>query len=167
VTGADGWLIAASLTGVPAERYRVRTSTAPGGTPRMPHILVIDDEDEVRAVLRRALERAGYEVSEAVDGKEGLRQFRQKPADLIIVDIFMPEKEGLETILEIHEVGKRVKTIAMSGGGMTGSLEYLDYAKKFGVDRTFTKPLDLKEMVETVTTLLGLDRPPSDKQDSE
>src|SRR3989304_3218193 len=159
--------IAASLAGVPAERYRVRTSTAPGGTPRMPHILVIDDEGEVRAVLRRALERAGYEVSEAVDGKEGLRQFRQKPADLIIVDIFMPEKEGLETILEIHEVGKRVKTIAMSGGGMTGSLEYLDYAKKFGVDRTFTKPLDLKEMVETVTTLLGLDRPPSDKQDSE
>jgi YesN/AraC family two-component response regulator len=76
------------------------------------------------------------------------------PADLIIVDIFMPEKEGLDTILEIREVAPHVKTIAISGGGMTGSLEYLDYADTFGVDRTFTKPLDLEEVVKEVARLL-------------
>jgi DNA-binding response OmpR family regulator len=120
----------------------------------MARVLIIDDDDGVRALLRRVLERAGHDVTEAADGKQGLRQFHQVPADLIIVDIFMPEKEGLDTILEIREVAPHVKTIAISGGGMTGSLEYLDYADTFGVDRTFTKPLDLEEVVKEVARLL-------------
>jgi len=116
----------------------------------MARVLIVDDEEDVRVVLRRALERAGYDVTEAADGKEGLREFRRSPADVIIVDIFMPEKEGLETILEIRELAPHVKTMAISGGGMTGSLEYLDYANTFGVDRTFTKPLVLEEVVKEV-----------------
>jgi YesN/AraC family two-component response regulator len=120
----------------------------------MARVLIIDDDDGVRALLRRVLERADHDVTEAADGKQGLRQFHQVPADLIIVDIFMPEKEGLDTILEIREVAPHVKTIAISGGGMTGSLEYLDYADTFGVDRTFTKPLDLEEVVKEVARLL-------------
>ena len=111
----------------------------------------------MRAVLRRVLERASHDVAEAADGNEGLKQFHRAPADLIIVDIFMPEKEGLETILEIRQAAPHVKTIAISGGGMTGSLEYLDYANTFGVDRTFTKPLDLGEIVEAIATLLASD----------
>lgn len=120
----------------------------------MASVLIIDDDEDVRAVLRRALEGAGYDVTEAADGKEGLREFRRSPADVIIVDIFMPEKEGLETILEIRELAPHVKTMAISGGGMTGSLEYLDYANTFGVDRTFTKPLVLEEVVKEVRRLL-------------
>src|SRR3972149_2059894 len=77
-------------------------------------------------------EQAKYEVDDASDGKQGARLYRQRPADLVIVDIFMPEKEGLETIEDIRQDFPEVKCRAISGGGVTGSFDYLSYAKTFG-----------------------------------
>ena len=118
-------------------------------------ILIIDDEEEVREILRRALEKDGFAVDEAADGREGLRRFRQGGADLVIVDLFMPYKEGMETILEIRETAPDVRTIAISGGGLSGEMEFLEHAETFGASRTFTKPLDLAVLVKAVHELLG------------
>jgi CheY-like chemotaxis protein len=116
----------------------------------MPRILIIDDEEQVRAVFREMLERSGYEVFEAANGKEGLRLQREKSADLIITDIIMPEKEGLETIRELLRGFPEVKIIAVSGGGRIGPDQYLDVAKKLGAARTFNKPVNLKELLQAV-----------------
>lgn len=69
-----------------------------------PRVLVIDDEPQIRKLIRSALEGRGYSVDEAADGRDGARRFRERPPDLVIVDIFMPEKEGIETILELRHV---------------------------------------------------------------
>jgi CheY-like chemotaxis protein len=120
----------------------------------MPQILIIDDEEQVRAVFKEVLERSGYEVFEAANGKEGLRLQRKQPADLIITDLIMPEKEGLETIRELRLEFPEVKIIAVSGGGRIGPVQYLDVAKKLGAARTFDKPVDLEELVQAVQGIL-------------
>jgi DNA-binding response OmpR family regulator len=117
-------------------------------------ILVIDDEDQPRQILQQALERAGYEVTTARDGSEGLRRFRAAPTDLVITDILMPEKEGLETIVDLRREFPAVKIIAISGGGRTGSLNFLDIAERLGAQRTLQKPFGLHEMLAVVHELL-------------
>ena len=120
----------------------------------MSNILVIEDDEQVRSMLRVTLELVGYEVEDAPDGKEGLRIFHQKPFDLIITDIVMPEKDGMETIIEMRRKLPDVKIIAISGGGYIIPDYYLDSAKFFGAMRTFTKPFEQKELLETVRELL-------------
>ena len=129
----------------------------------MKRILVIDDEDQVRKVIRHMLERAGYATIEAKDGEIGLRLHRKQPADLIITDIFMPEKEGLETIREILRDFPDAKIIAISGGGLTGALSYLNLAKSFGALRTLAKPFNRRELLTVVRELLGTDDEPAAK----
>jgi YesN/AraC family two-component response regulator len=106
-------------------------------------ILIIDDEAQPRRMLQQALTWAGYEVVEARDGNEGLQGFRATPTDIIITDILMPEKEGLETIIDLWREFPRVKIIAMSGGGRTGNLNFLDVARRLGAQHTLEKPFDL------------------------
>jgi DNA-binding response OmpR family regulator len=117
-------------------------------------ILIIDDEDQPRRMLYQALTRAGYEVVEARDGNEGLARFREAPADLIITDILMPEKEGLETIIDLRREFPNVKIVAMSGGGRTGSLNFLDIARRLGAQCTLPKPFGLQDMLKAVRELL-------------
>ncbi|UCE48272.1 MAG: response regulator [Phycisphaerales bacterium] len=121
----------------------------------MRRILVIEDDVEFRKMLRRMLERAGYEITEAADGKEGMRLFRAAPTDLVITDILMPEQEGIETILELKREFADVKIIAISGGGHIDSKEYLETAEQFGVPRTFSKPFNREEFLAAVKELLG------------
>ena len=121
----------------------------------MSTILVMDDEDEARTILRKMLERAGYQVMDAADGHEGMRLLREQGADLIIIDIIMPEKEGLETITELRRDFPEVKIIAISGGGRSHPDEYLHLAKKFGAHLTFPKPFEEEELLEAVRKLLG------------
>lgn len=122
----------------------------------MASILIIDDNSEIRRLLKRLLERHGYEVVEAPDGLVGTRLFREKPADLVITDIIMPEQEGIETIMELRRDFPDVKIIAISGGGkaMKGG-DTLHVAKALGAKRTFVKPLKMKDMVEAVRELLN------------
>ncbi|GIX49050.1 MAG: transcriptional regulator [Candidatus Tectimicrobiota bacterium] len=120
----------------------------------MTRILVIDDEDQMRGMLRQALERAGYEVEEARNGREGLWRYRQAPVPLIITDILMPEKEGLEIIRALRREYPDVKIIAISGGGRTGNLNFLDIAAKLGAHRTLQKPFGLRELLQAVRELV-------------
>lgn len=118
----------------------------------MARILIIDDDENIRVMLRLMLERAGYEVAEAGDGNEAIRLFRAQPADLIITDLIMPEKEGLVAIWELKRERPGLKVIAMSG---TNIEEYLGWAKRLGVQQTFRKPFDNTEMLAAVKDLLS------------
>lgn len=116
----------------------------------MAHILVVDDDDRIRRLLAIILQRAGHEVTEARDGKVAARTFRQRPAEVIITDILMPEMEGIETILELRRDYPDVKVIAISGGGRLDPDVYLDLARRCGVLRTFSKPIDRQELLAAI-----------------
>jgi DNA-binding NtrC family response regulator len=120
----------------------------------MARILIIDDETQIRSMLRLMLERVGYEIAEAPDGIEGIRQYRENPADLIITDLIMPNKDGIGMIIDLKKEFPKVKIIAMSGGGVNRPEGYLDGAKKLGATRTLTKPIDREEMLKAVKETL-------------
>jgi len=120
----------------------------------MARILIIDDEPQIRSMLRLMLERVGYEVAEAPDGIEGIRRYRENPADLIITDLIMPNKDGIGMIIDLKKEFPKVKIIAMSGGGVNRPEGYLDGAKKLGATRTLTKPIDRDEMLKAVKETL-------------
>ena len=121
----------------------------------MARILIIDDESQIRSMLRLMLERVGYEVAEAPDGIEGIRKYRENPADLIITDLIMPNKDGIGMIIDLKKEFPKVKIIAMSGGGVNRPEGYLDGAKKLGASRTLTKPIDRDEMLKAVKETLN------------
>jgi len=120
----------------------------------MKRILVIDDDSQMRDMLRKVLERAGYDVVDAADGKIGTKIHRQEPVDLVVTDLIMPEKEGIETIREFRRDFPQLKIIAISGGGRIGAHGYLGVAKPMGAHRIFSKPFDLTKFAETVKELL-------------
>jgi DNA-binding response OmpR family regulator len=120
----------------------------------MARILIIDDEAMIRNLLVRMLEREGYETVTASNGKDGINIHRKNPADLIITDLIMPDKEGIETIMELRRDFQDVKIIAMSGGGKTDSETYLHIAKTIGAIKTLAKPFDRKELLTTIRELL-------------
>jgi len=120
----------------------------------MPNILIIDDDNQFRTMLRKMVERNGYEVIEASDGKEGIKLYRKNPTDLIITDLIMPEKDGIETIQELRKDFTDVKIIAISGGGRLGPHDYLHLAKMLGAQRTLTKPIELDELLKAIEELL-------------
>lgn len=117
-------------------------------------ILVIDDDEQMRTLLRQVMEWAGYQVVEASNGREGMRLQKQVMADLVITDLIMPEQEGLETITELKNRYAKTKIIAISGGGRIGPEAYLPAAKELGADKVFSKPFDVKELAEAVKELL-------------
>ena len=121
----------------------------------MHRILIIDDEPHILLMLKKMLERAGYEIDLASNGKEGLALFQNKPSDLVITDIIMPEKEGLETIREMRRIQSELKIIAMSGGGKISAENYLETAKIFGASRIIEKPFSQQDMVSAARELLG------------
>jgi DNA-binding NtrC family response regulator len=121
----------------------------------MATILVIDDDYQMRAMLQQMLMRAGHRVIEAANGREGLNLYRTEPTDLIITDLIMPEKEGIETIIELRKEFPSARIIAISGGGKTGILDFLPLAKKLGAVRTLSKPFERQAMVEAVQEVLA------------
>ncbi|MDY6824730.1 MAG: response regulator [Thermodesulfobacteriota bacterium] len=122
----------------------------------MAHILVIDDEESIRRMLRVWLENEGHTVSEASNGEEGVRCYRAGTAELIITDLIMPDKEGIETIIELKEVNSGVKIIAISGGGRNTPTGYLDMAEHLGAVRTFNKPIRKQDLMAAVAELLSI-----------
>ena len=122
----------------------------------MARILIIDDNAKVLDTYCKILESAGYEVVVATNGNEGIRTFKEEPLDLVITDIFMPEKEGLETIRELKRDFPDVKIIAISGGVNIEPEEedYLKMAKQFGAMCTLAKPIDLEKLLKTARECL-------------
>jgi CheY-like chemotaxis protein len=130
-------------------------------------ILVIDDEPQIRSMLKLMLERDGYEVAEAPDGIEGIRIYRQNPADLIITDLIMPNKDGIGVIIDLKKEFPNVKIIAMSGGGLNKPEGYLKGAKKLGAACTLTKPIDRGEMLRAIKDVLKSPSSQIDQRQSE
>jgi DNA-binding response OmpR family regulator len=121
----------------------------------MAKILVFDDEYSILLMIKKMLEKAGHEVDIALNGKEGMKLFEKNKPDLVITDIIMPEKEGLETIFELRRKYPKLKIIAISGGGSIGPEGYLPSAKIFGANIVLQKPLVLKEFLQSVALLLN------------
>ncbi len=121
----------------------------------MQRILVIDDDEQMRTLLAKAMEWAGFEVITADNGRKGQLLFEEQPADLVITDLIMPEQEGLETIRSLKRIHPRVRIIAISGGGRIGPGAYLPAAMELGADLVFAKPFDIKEFVTSVQELLA------------
>ncbi len=121
----------------------------------MPTILIIDDDDSLRDGLRRTLHKEGYTIIEANEGKKGLKQLEQSEADLILLDMFMPDQDGVETIQELRCAYPNVPIIAMSGGGFKGTVDVLRVAKLMGARQTLSKPFTREQLLEAVKTELA------------
>jgi DNA-binding response OmpR family regulator len=119
------------------------------------NILLVDDEEQLRSMLRVVLEEAGHVVQEASDGQKALESFKNQQPDVVVTDLVMPNKEGIETILELRRIRRDVRIIAMSGGGRNNANDYLALAKRFGACVTLTKPFANKEMIEAVNAALA------------
>ncbi|SDL16948.1 Response regulator receiver domain-containing protein [Maridesulfovibrio ferrireducens] len=121
----------------------------------MPRILVVDDDPISRQILRAMLEKEGHVVSEAEDGVKAVNNYDKSSIDLVITDIFMPEKEGVQTVRELIKENPDVKIIAVSGGSSSANYDSLDWIKMFGVKYTFTKPFDSKAIISAIDELLS------------
>ncbi len=121
----------------------------------MARILIIDDEELVRYTVRKILDGKGHEVAEAKNGDEGMKLHRMEPFDIVITDILMPVREGLETITELRREFPAQKIIAISGGGRTGNLDYLRMAEKMGVSGILPKPFTPDDLLENVDHCLA------------
>lgn len=121
----------------------------------MTTVLVIDDEELVRFTIREILEAEGYEVIEAANGQKGVEAFQNNHVDLIITDIIMPEKEGVETIIEIKRENPAIKILAISGGGRTRNMDFLKLADEFGADKTMAKPFSTEDLINAVKECLA------------
>jgi CheY-like chemotaxis protein len=117
-------------------------------------ILVIDDEADVRRTVRRMLVAHGYEVEEAADGDTGIARYRERPADVVLTDILMPGKEGLETVRDLRTMDPEARIIVMSGAG-AGPGGYLNVALRFGAQRVLLKPFSMSELITAVNEVLA------------
>ena len=124
----------------------------------MAHILIIDDNRVVRKLVRQFLADAGHVLYEAEDGKIAQRIFDKEPIDLVITDIFMPEKEGLEVIRDIRQGARPIAIIAISGSGRLGGPDVLKFARDLGANVTLTKPFTRDQLLEAVRTCLPAGR---------
>lgn len=120
----------------------------------MSRILVIDDEPAIRTVLQTMLTREGYTVVCAKNGKAGLEAFTQDKPDLVITDIIMPEKEGIEIIQTIRKTDPQIPVIAISGGGRAANVDFLPLATKFGATATLGKPFGATKLLDLVRSLM-------------
>lgn len=121
----------------------------------MARILVIDDDGHVRNAVRRALEVAGHTVIDTPNGDTGLGLLRDQPADLLITDIFMPDRDGLEIIRHVRREYPRMRIIAISGGDRTQRVDLRRDAELLGASRTLRKPFDSTQLLRIVHELVG------------
>jgi DNA-binding NtrC family response regulator len=116
----------------------------------------VDDDPDVRRSLENALSKAGYEVIAAANGVEAVRQWRDlHGGDLVILDMFMPGKDGLETIVELRSHSPGVPIIAISGGGVAGRLDILQEARLLGAIETFEKPFSIHALLALVARTIA------------
>lgn len=121
----------------------------------MARILVVDDEPAIREVITSALSLEGHVVHEAAHGGEGMALLEREPVDLVILDIYMPTQDGLETLRALRTTRPALKILAMSGGGQVGRFEPLKIAEKLGADCTLEKPFDISELSQLVSSCVS------------
>lgn len=118
-------------------------------------ILVIDDEPSVRTIIKLVLERGGYHVEVAENGRVGVELFKKDTFDFVITDIIMPDEDGIKTIINIKEINPDVPIMAMSGGGRRGNTDFLEAARQIGACETLEKPFEPMSILEKVNLQLA------------
>jgi len=126
----------------------------------MAHILLVEDERVVSEALASAMKSKGHTVVTASTGVEGLKRFAEQAFDLVVTDIIMPDKEGIEMILDMRKHKPETKIIAISGGGRTGNVEFLNMAASVGAMATLRKPIHLAKFLSVLTESLSQSPPP-------
>lgn len=122
----------------------------------MQSILVIDDDKLMCMALARILVSAGYTVTQAFDGDEGLQLYRTYGFDLVITDLIMPDKEGIQIIRELRKENSSIRIIAMSAGGRGGATDYLKWARLMGAKQCLSKPIKREDLLNAVSTVLAM-----------
>ncbi len=129
---------------------------ATGKKADMQSILVIDDDKLMCMALARILASAGFTVTQAFDGDEGLQLYRTHGFDLVITDLIMPDKEGIQIIRELRKENSNIRIIAMSAGGRGGATDYLKWARLMGAKQCLSKPIKREDLLNAVSTVLAM-----------
>jgi len=129
----------------------------------MPRILVIDDEQLLRSTVVTILTRAGFSVEDASDGEAGIAMFHKNPPDIVLTDIFMPNRDGIEIIKELKQSSPWTKIIAMTGGGHLRMMEIAAAAQVLGADHVLDKPFDSESLLAAINAVLGSLPPPKNQ----
>lgn len=122
----------------------------------MARILVVDDEELARFTIREILTKAGHEIDEAEDGNQAIACHKAGSFDLIVTDIIMPEKGGIEMIVEMKARDPGLVILAISAGGPLGNTDFLKVAKDVGADHILAKPFSEEELIEKVDDCLRI-----------
>ena len=122
----------------------------------MKSILIVDDEAGIRKVMKAILENEGFSVLEAAGGNEAIRQYGKYSPDLVVTDLLMPGKDGIETLFELRQINCNVRVIALSGGGRICSESYLNYAMKLGATAAIEKPFTSVEFMAVINRAMAI-----------
>jgi CheY-like chemotaxis protein len=125
----------------------------------MAGILIVEDDEDLREMLKISLMARKYTILEASNGKEALLRFKPLITNMVITDLIMPDEDGLKVIMKIKEINPSIKVIAISGGGKAGPGNYLNLAKALGADEVFPKPFSVNELIKKIEELLGEEHP--------
>jgi len=120
----------------------------------MPGVLIVEDDKELREMLKMSLLRRNFTVLEAENGKEAITHFKPSLTDLVVTDLIMPEEDGLKVIIKLRELKPSIKIIAISGGGKVGPGSYLNLAKALGADAIYSKPFSINDLTAKIEQLL-------------
>jgi CheY-like chemotaxis protein len=120
----------------------------------MPGVLLVEDDKELREMLKMSLLRNGFTVMEAENGKDAIVHFKPLITDLVVTDLIMPEEDGLKVVIKLRELKPSIKIIAISGGGKVGPGSYLNLAKALGADAIFSKPFSINDLISKIELLL-------------
>src|SRR5450759_1023217 len=125
----------------------------------MPGILLVEDEKDLREMLKASLIRRKYTVIEAENGKDAISHFKPLITDMVITDLIMPDEDGLKVIIKLKKLKPTLKIIAISGGGKAGPGSYLNLAKALGADAIFSKPFSVNDLISKIEELLLNEQP--------
>ena len=120
----------------------------------MPGILIVEDDKDLREMLKTSLGKRKYTILEAANGKEAILHFKPAVTDLVITDLIMPDEDGLKVIMKLKEMKPGIKIIAISGGGKAGPGNYLNVARALGADAVLPKPFSLIDLLSKIDSIL-------------
>lgn len=120
----------------------------------MPGVLLVEDDKELREMLKMSLLRRNFTVLEAENGKDAILHFKPSITDLVVTDLIMPEEDGLKVVIKLRELKPSIRIIAISGGGKVGPGSYLNLAKALGADAIYSKPFSINDLIVKIEQLL-------------